>query len=1776
MRRSFAFLLSTVALAGFAQGQTASDLNEGTRLTHDSVNDTWSFSWWGRAGRTYFIQQSDDLMSWQYIPIIEPGQEDVVEWGFATNADRLFMRLKYTDVPTLDPWGDDFDGDNIGNWDELLQESDPFATLDLNSNGIPDDWELFWDDQFGAFPKPITASLTHRESITKQLSLSNPVTPDADFTVTVSNNLAGAQVVYDYEDSLTGGAIYNWTEVSTTGTLLTGISDVVDGYEEVTLLNFAFPFYGTSHSSVFVSSNGMLAFGSGTSAYSNQSIPNSSNPDNCIAPFWDDHNTSTAGEVYVQEFSDRLIVQYEAVAPYSGTGSYTYQAVLHSSGLIEFFYKEMVGNVESATVGLENADGTDGLEIAYNEPYIQDGLAVRISQGPAYFVKVSPLSGTTTTGATSALNVTFNTFDLAPGTYTADIDIAHTGTGTTPWNVPAVLEVQNIPTSISITSPSTEAVFWMDEDADIYVSASDSDFGIERVDFYAGATFIGEDTAASYRLFNWTPPLPGTYSLTARAVDQFGTESVSNPVQVSFLADSDQDRMPDPWETDVLGSIIPEASEDHDFDGFPNIFEYHHGTDPTDPLSFPVFSETQSTVSPLSNAGEVNYYIVDGASNTLYQKSTIQSAINAAGEFDIIEVRGGVYDESLNISKRLYVFSSDGARSTIIDGGGRNDNAVYVSQESVLEGFSIQNGNRSSDGGGLYFSNSSAQNKFRLVGCLIRNNRAGDQGGAVYINYGNVTFVSCTIADNFAEQANGIYIARSSASATLVNSLIWNPGGTEIDGFTANTFQTKTILRDPISENALLDNVDTGTNNPGIGYDLALTSTSIARNAGTTFLYARRDADGELLSDGAKDIGVDEFHDSDANGLPDWLENLAGGVLVASVDGDGDSLTNIEDYIYGASPFVNDTDGDGLLDGDETFGDGTHGDTDGFVSSAKYLDADFDGMSDAWEVSYNLDPGASNNATLDGDGDGLDNLSEFNLGTNPAAVDTDGDGLSDAIESSILASIDPNNFYYLDPTNADTDGDGINDGDDSDDGDTLSNLEELALGTDLNLADTDADGVFDDVEVDIGTDPTISNDFANTDSDGDGLSDLFELNFGTDPNDADTNGNGMNDGEELDNGGDPINPGPPPPPLNPGTPPGPDPDPTPPDPIVPGDYDILIEKVSVSQPKHGFAPYQEINPTKRYLTQSSSQSFSGGCPESGPRSVSGSKTTTIDPLTGISETTGDTYVNSGGTAESPTRKSGTSQISSYDDPPNEKSDCTGTIRYNSHLSSEYTTSALISNAMSELPDYEGEFVAGTPHAYRNLHENELRYDYQSVKFKFKWHDDVTDEQRFPITYYVLWTPEDDPETQDVDESEAVEIVGTIEWSGNAAESQVYEIEPNSLKSGQDGNYSLIGGKITTIRETATAWQFNTVELEPVPTPFNPPSGVDEKTLLTSTWQNGEVKVSIVTDIRPSAANLDLVLYEIKRDANGQVVSIGNLNNGTPSSALEGNGLTVVTEFPGPFSSERYSVKIGLDLDQDEQIDYPFDESYSIGVFPQDSYVTAVAALAAALFPAGDATETILELFSGVSPSDTELPPTTQSTYTINTANTALTHKLGAPFWGPPGGTGEATIPFYIWSSASDMGIRLGDTSTVKALAQAAIDAQVVQNAFQNSQGQTVELEFNFPLPPFNSWGSDDDMNFAFGRVSMSGEISIRYALQSGGNQAVPVSATANGLIEDLTDYSYYSDTVGSVPARTAAIVQIAGGNNRAGRPAGSIFYNRVNFAKAFTDLSIFPTLTISP
>lgn len=143
-------------------------------------------------------------------------------------------------------------------------------------------------------------------------------------------------------------------------------------------------------------------------------------------------------------------------------------------------------------------------------------------------------------------------------------------------------------------------------------------------------------------------------------------------------------------------------------------------------------------------------------------------------------------------------------------------------------------------------------------------------------------------------------------------------------------------------------------------------------------------------------------------------------------------------------------------------------------------DSDDDGLNDTWEVEQ-FGNVTAQNGTGDPDGDGLNNTEEFAIGTNATNPDTDGDGLDD--------KEDP---FPLDPTKPggtgngtgneteDLDGDGLpdawerehfnsttaQDGDGDPDSDGLSNEEEYDLGTDPNLADTDGDGLNDSTDPD--------------------------------------------------------------------------------------------------------------------------------------------------------------------------------------------------------------------------------------------------------------------------------------------------------------------------------------------------------------------------------------------------------------------------------------------------------------------------------------------------------------------------------------------------------------------------------------------------------------------------------------------------------------------------------------------------------------------------------------
>ncbi|MBC8449335.1 MAG: S8 family serine peptidase, partial [Chloroflexi bacterium] len=184
---------------------------------------------------------------------------------------------------------------------------------------------------------------------------------------------------YAWSDSdAPGGPTFDWADISGSGTAVP-LSD--DQWSGPLPIGFSFPFYGQTFGQFYVSSNGWLSFSQPSSSESsNDPLPSSGAPRNLVAMFWDDLNPSGGGQVRYRAESDRLVVSFLGVPRYSSGGPYTFQAILTPEGAIALHYLTMLGSrLNEATVGIQNGDASQGVQIAYNQSYIHDGLAVRIT-----------------------------------------------------------------------------------------------------------------------------------------------------------------------------------------------------------------------------------------------------------------------------------------------------------------------------------------------------------------------------------------------------------------------------------------------------------------------------------------------------------------------------------------------------------------------------------------------------------------------------------------------------------------------------------------------------------------------------------------------------------------------------------------------------------------------------------------------------------------------------------------------------------------------------------------------------------------------------------------------------------------------------------------------------------------------------------------------------------------------------------------------------------------------------------------------------------------------------------------------------------------------------------------------------------------------------------------------------------------------------------------------------------------------------------------------------
>ena len=609
-------------------------------------------------------------------------------------------------------------------------------------------------------------------------------------------------------------------------------------------------------------------------------------------------------------------------------------------------------------------------------------------------------------------------------------------------------------------------------------------------------------------------------------------------------SDCDDDGMSDGWEVcygldphDATG--INGALEDNDQDGYPNIYEAMHWSDPTSGDFLPT---ADIVVEP-------------------YTGKTIQEAIDSVtNDYGIILVKDGVYsgegNQDINPKgKKILLISENGPDKCIIYCQKLSPGFYFCTDETIetmISGFSVIYGYQPY-GGGIQGSYASPV----IYNCVIKKCRAyyrgggisfysGDpifigcrilgcttyQGGqainlcdsspvfkncvirrnhndttyyeAIYIyNSTGVLFESCWISDNFPnwwyggtlcceysdvlvlnclinDNSDGA-IAVSDADLEIWNSIIWNNSGTPINQYDNSSV---TLHHTDIQGGWAGDGTGNINTDPLLTSNGCLQALSPCIDAGNDAFYTWTDIHQETPWDDSShsniqsiiDMGMDEYVDIDQDQLADqWELKYFGSLSYTSAT---DDEAGGGDGLNNAQEYVLGTD-PMSFDTDE---DGlTDADEVNLYNTDPINnDSDYDGMNDGWELAQSLNPLSDGDGDGDLDNDGLTDLEECLFGTDTALADSDGDGLSDGDEALI---------WRINPNAIDTDGDNLND-----------NYEIQYDGLYPFSADTDNDGINDDLD----------------DNDGDNLTNIREFQLGTNPNDDDTDDDSIPDDIELD------------------------------------------------------------------------------------------------------------------------------------------------------------------------------------------------------------------------------------------------------------------------------------------------------------------------------------------------------------------------------------------------------------------------------------------------------------------------------------------------------------------------------------------------------------------------------------------------------------------------------------------------------------------------------------
>jgi hypothetical protein len=167
-----------------------------------------------------------------------------------------------------------------------------------------------------------------------------------------------------------------------------------DSFTSVTL-PFSFSLYGQTYSSANVCTNGYITFLTGNCFFGNSGIPSAFTPNGAIYPYWDDLYIDGSSSMWTKTLSspNRFVIEWRNARYFDDTTKRVdVEVVLYENGQILTQYRNIDANAReqggSATLGIENAAGTDAFQYSFNEPTIgSPDFAIRYLLPPSGFVQ---------------------------------------------------------------------------------------------------------------------------------------------------------------------------------------------------------------------------------------------------------------------------------------------------------------------------------------------------------------------------------------------------------------------------------------------------------------------------------------------------------------------------------------------------------------------------------------------------------------------------------------------------------------------------------------------------------------------------------------------------------------------------------------------------------------------------------------------------------------------------------------------------------------------------------------------------------------------------------------------------------------------------------------------------------------------------------------------------------------------------------------------------------------------------------------------------------------------------------------------------------------------------------------------------------------------------------------------------------------------------------------------------------------------------------------------